>query len=165
MAESKVLQHDGAIITWKASAGTELLTLTSLATLAGRQGGYHDFGTAARARRFAWRAKIVPGATRVVGEVVRIYFTTGDGTVYDNDDGTGDIAVSSIDKLRNVLQIGAIIIDENAAVPMGASGEFEMSARWGAPIVWNASANSLSATAGDFLFELTEVPDAVQAQA
>ncbi len=159
---NKVLQHDESQISWKSSGGTEAFTPTSLASAAGRQGAYHDFGTAARSRLYAWRAVIKPGATRVVGEIVRIYFITSDGTNPDNDDGTGDIAVSAADKLRNLDQIGAIIIDENAAVAMVAHGFLEVPHRYGAPAFWNASANSLSATAGDFGFFMTPVPDEIQ---
>jgi len=165
MAQSLVYQDEEAAVTWLSTGGTEAFTPTSLGAAAGRQGAHHDFGAGARARRFAWRAWIKPGATRVVGEIIRIYLKTSDGTRHDNDDGTGDIAVSSVDKLRNLLQIGAIVIDENAAVEMVGSGEVEISARYAAPIFWNATANSLSATAGDFGFSLTPVPDAVQAQA
>jgi hypothetical protein len=104
----------------------------------------------------------VPGATRVVGEAVRVYLKTSDGTSPDNDDGTGDIAVSAADKLRNLRQIGAIVIDENAAVPMVASGFIEVAARYVAPLFWNGTANSLSATAADFGFSLTPVPDEAQ---
>jgi hypothetical protein len=159
---NKAYQHDESAITWRSSTGTELLTCTSLGAAAGRQGAHHDFGTAARARRFAWRAWIVPGATRVVGQLVTVYFKTSDGTNHDNDDGTGDIAVSAADKTRNLMVLGSIQIDENAAVPMVASGEFEMSHRYGAPVMWNGTANSLSATALDFGFSLTPVPDEIQ---
>lgn len=156
---SKTYQHDETAITWKSSAGTEAFTPTSLGSAAGRQGAYHDFGTAARPRRFAWRAWIKPGATRVVGERIEVYFITSDGTNPDNDDGTTDIAVSAQDKLRNLSVLGVMQIDENAAVPMVISGEIELSHRYGAPAFWNASANSLSGTAGDFGFQLTPVPD------
>lgn len=159
---NKVYQHDETAVTWKASGGTEAFTPTSLTTSTGRQGAHHDFGTAARARRFAWRAWIVPGATRVVGERVDIYLKTSDGTSPDNDDGTGDIAVSASDKLRNLRAIGVIQIDENAAVPMAASGEIEMSHRYAAPVFWNSTANTLSGTAADFGFSMTPVPDEVQ---
>lgn len=162
MAATKILQHDESAITWLASGGTEAFTPTSLATQAGRQGAHHDFGTSARSRLFAWRAWIKPGGTRVVGESVRVYFKTSDGTHHDNDDGTGDIALSAADKLRNLRQLGAIVIDENAAVEMVASGFIELPARYGAPLFFNASANTLSSTAADFGFSLTPVPDEVQ---
>ncbi len=149
-------------ITWLSTGGTEAFTPTTLGSAAGRQGAHHDFGTASAARRFAWRAWIKPGGTRVVGEVVEIYWKTSDGTHPDNDDGTGDIAVSSADKLRNLVPIGFIQIDENAAVEMVASGVLEHLHRYGAPVFWNRTANALSTTASDFGFSLTPVPDEVQ---
>jgi len=154
--------NEAAAITWKSSGGTAAFTPTSLASAAGRQGAYYDLTTAARALSYAWRGWIKPGGTRVVGEVVQIYLATGDGTIYDNDDGTGDIAVSSVDKLRNIQQIGSIVIDENAAVPMSASGFVDLPQRYVAPFFWNATANALSSTAGDFGFSLTPVPLEIQ---
>lgn len=166
MAESLGYMHQtGSAITWAASGATESWTPTSLASAAGRQGAYHDMGTAARSRRFHWRCWLKPGATRVTDEVVRVYLLTGDGTHYDNDDGTGDIAVSALLKLRNCHQLDVILIDENAAVEMSASGTVEIDARYVAPAIWNSTSNSLSATAGDFGFSLTPVPDAIQAEA
>jgi hypothetical protein len=159
---NKIYQHDESAITWLASGGTEAFTPTSLATASGRQGAHHDFGTSARPRLFAWRAWIKPGGTRVVGESVRVYLKTSDGTRHDNDDGTGDIGLSSGDKLRNVRQLGAIVIDENAAVEMVASGIVEIGARYAAPIFYNGTANTLSSTAADFGFSLTPIPDEIQ---
>lgn len=37
-------QNQGSSVTWAASGGTYLLTLTSLATNTGRKGAAHDFG-------------------------------------------------------------------------------------------------------------------------
>lgn len=159
---NKIYQHDETAITWLASGGTNAFTPTSLGSSAGRQGAYHDLTTSARSRLFAWRAWIKPGGTRVVGQQVFVYLVTSDGTSADNDDGTGDAAVSSSDKLRNLHHIGTIVIDENAAVTMVASGVVAISARYVAPVMWNATANALSSTAGDFGFSLTPVPDEVQ---
>ncbi len=159
---NKIYQHDESAIIWLSSGGTEAFTPTSLASAAGRQGAHHDFGTSARPRLFVWRAWIKPGGTRVVGEGIRIYLKTSDGTRHDNDDGTGDIAVSAADKLRNLRQLGAIQIDENAAVEMVASGIVEIGARYAAPVFWNGTANALSSTAADFGFSLTPIPDEVQ---
>lgn len=159
---SKVYQPQETAVTWASSGGTESFTPTSLGAGAGRQGAHHDFGTGSVARRFAWRAWLVPGGTRVVGEVVEIYLKSSDGTHPDNDDGTGDIAVSARDKLRNLTPIGSIMIDENAAVEMVASGVVELLHRYGAPVFWNATANTLSATASHYGFSMIPVPDESQ---
>jgi hypothetical protein len=157
---SKVYQHDETAITWKASGGSELLTLTSVAASAGRQGALHDFTTAARAREYAWRAYVKMATAPVVGEVIYIYWKTSDGTSPDNDDGTGDIAVSAEDKLKNLHgPIGAIIIDEASTTPVFvASGEIDVAHRYGSPVFWNATADALSATAADHGFVLTPIP-------
>ena len=159
---NKVYQPQETAVTWKASGGSELFTPTSLASGAGRQGAHHDFTVGSVGRRFAWRAWIVPGGTRVVGEVIEVYLKTSDGTTPDNDDGTGDIAVSAGDKRRNLRLLGVIQIDENAAVPMAVSGEVTLLHRYGAPVFWNRTANSLSSTAADFGFSMIAVPDEVQ---
>jgi hypothetical protein len=159
-----VYENEESAITWLSTGGTEqfLASGAPIASAAGRQGALHDFGVAARSRRFVWRAWIKPGTTRVVGERVELYLKTSDGSHPDNDDGTGDIAVSSSDKLRNLKPIGVIQIDENAAVEMANSGEIEISARHAGPVFWNATANSLSSTATDYGFSLTPVPDEIQ---
>lgn len=164
---NKVYINEETAITWRNTGGTELFTPTSLGAAAGRQGAMHDLGAGARSFKFAWRAFIKPGATRVVGEAMRIYIKTGSGATAgarpDNDDGTGDIAVSAEDKLKNLgSPIGTLLIDENAAVEMVKSGYVLLPHRWVAPVWWNATANSLSATAGDFGFDLTPVPFEVQ---
>jgi hypothetical protein len=160
---SKVYMTPEAAVTWRNSGGTELFTCTSLGASAGRQGALHDFGTSARARRFTWRAWLKPGATRVVDEPIFLYLKTSDGSHPDNDDGTGDIAVSAENKLKNLgPPIGVIRIDEDAAVEMAASGEIEMSHRYACPVMWNDSANALSSTAADFGFDMTPVPDEIQ---
>lgn len=162
MATSKIYMVEESTITWKSSGGTELFTPTSLATLSGRQGAYHDFGTSARAQKYKGRFWFKPGGTRVVGEAVLLYGATGDGTHYDNDDGTGDIALSAADKLRNLQPISGAQIDENAAVEMGNHFEIIISERYWAPVLYNATANTLSSTAGDFGVSLTPIPDQSQ---
>lgn len=169
MATNLVYQKHETAQTWT-SAGTTggnpaVFTPTSLGAAAGRQGYYVDLGTASRGRWFAYRAWLKPGATRVVGEYVEVGLITSDGAIADNDDGTTDIAISSADKLRNLRRLRPIVIDENAAVTMASSGHVFIEQRYVAPFFWNRSANSLSATAGDYGFSLTPVSDDIQASA
>ena len=146
-------------ITWQSSGGTNLLTLTSVAAGAGRQGAQHDFGTAARSPEFAWRAHVKMATTPVVGERIKIYWKTSDGTNPDNDDGTGDIALSSQDKLKNLMYLGAITVDEAATGPtFVASGDTYLPQRYGQPVFVNDTADALSATATDHGFTLTPTP-------
>lgn len=160
---TKVYVHEESAITWRNSGGTAVLTLTSVASGAGRQGALRDLGTAARARVYEWRAFVKFATTPVVGEVVKIYLKTSDGTNPDNDDGDTDAAVSAEDKLRNLHYIGSIVVDEASATPtFVGSKTVEINARYVAPVFWNATADALSATAADHGFNLKPVPDEIQ---
>ena len=80
------------------SANPALFSPTSLASAAGRQAQHHNFGVAAIGRRFAVRAWAKTSATSVIGETVEVYLKTSDGTHPDNDDGTADAAVGTVDR-------------------------------------------------------------------
>ena len=158
-----IYQNDAAALTGQDSGGSYAMTLNNLAAGAGRQGAVHDFDVAARAARFAWRAWFQAATTPVVGEAVEVYLKTSDGTVPDNDDGTGDIAVSAENKLRNLLLIGRIEVDEAAiGVKFARSGEVWLPQRYVMPVFWNATADNLVATNNLSGFTLTPVPLEIQ---
>lgn len=155
---SKAYALQESAITWLASGGSAVLTLTSLGAGAGRQGALYNFGASAQARLFEWRAWVKMATTPVVGETIDIYIKTSDGSHPDNDDGTGDAAVSAQDKLKNLKSIGSITIDEAATAPeFAASGYIAIYSAYAAPVYWNATADALSSTAGDHGFSLTPV--------
>jgi len=156
---SKLYQVEETAITFADSGGTVVFTPTSLATVSGRQSAQHDFGTTARAYEFAWRAYVQFATAPVVGETVDIYIKTSDGTHVDNDDGTGDAAVSSIDKLNNLHYLGSITVDEAAAnIEMVKSGVVTLRQRYAQVVFWNATVDSLTSTASEHGFILTPVP-------
>lgn len=159
MATSKAYILPETILVWKSSGGDELLTLTSVADSAGRQGALHDFGTTARSPDYAWRAWIKVTSSATVGNRIKVYWKTSDGTNPDNDDGTGDIALSAEDKLKNLEYLGAITIDEASATPVfAASGMLEHKHRHGCPVFFNEAGVALSSTAADHGFSLLPVP-------
>lgn len=171
---SKAYQIGQSDITWLASGGTETLTLTSVAAGAGRQGARHDFGviTTARAYLFDWWFFMKFATQPVVGEQIDIYWKGyhQGGTHAMNDDGNTDAALSAEDKLRNLMYLGSLIVDEATATPTtvefatGNQGDpIWIPHRYGMPVIWNATADAFSATAADHGFILT--PIAVQGQA
>ena len=85
----------------------------SIADAAGRQSAFHDQGADATARPHYWRYRIYTQlqATPTVGNSVRFLLKTSDGTHPDNDDGTGDAAISSINKLKNLVELKPVIVD------------------------------------------------------
>jgi hypothetical protein len=156
---SKAYILPGTTTTFRDSAGDVTLTLASLASAAGRQSAQHDLGSGARAFTYNWRAFVKFATAPVVGETVNIYLKTSDGTNADNDDGTGDLAVSAEDKLKNLTWIGSIVVDEaSTTAPMVASGTIAIYHRYVQVVFWNATADGLSSTAADNGFDLEPIP-------
>lgn len=160
---NKIYQIDEAATTWLDSGGSLVLTFASLGAGAGRQGAVLDLTASARSYKFYWRFWCKFATTPVLNEAIGIYMKTGDGTIYDNDDGTGDAAVSAIDKLKNLTLLKSVFVDEaTTAAIISASGYVTVKARYFIPVIWNGTADALSATAADMGFSLTPVPDQIQ---
>ncbi len=158
---TKILARREVEIVWKSTGGDQLFTPTSLANGAGHQGARHDLYGAlgAASDRYEWRLAFQLTGTPTVGDNVRVYLATWDegGGRGDNDDGTGDIAVSAEDKLRNLHWIGNVQVDEAVVVETVGSGIVTIISRYVSPVVWN-EAIAWSATATVFEFSLTPVP-------
>jgi hypothetical protein len=167
MATSKAyLAAPETAITFDAAGTTVVFTQTSLATQTGRQSAQHDFGDAARAYKYRWRAKVQFATAPVVGEAVDFYYKSAltASTVLDNDDGTGDADLSAEDKLKNLHYIGSIIVDEAVQdIEMVASGVIDIYERFIHIVCWNDTADALTATSTEHSFILT--PISIQGQA
>jgi len=166
MATSKLYYLPETKTQFLASGGDVTHTLTSLAAGAGRQSAQLDRGaeTTGHPFLFRWRFWCQFATAPVVDESIDIYIKTSDGTHLDNDDGTGDIALSAENKLKNLHYIGSMIVDEASATPeFSASGTFECYERYLNVVVWNDTADALSATAAEHGFYIEEVPHQGQA--
>ena len=168
---AKAYQIGEGDITWLDTGGDALLTLTSLAAGAGRQGARHDFGaiTTARAHLFDWVFFMQFATQPVVDESVRIYWKGYHqaGSHAMNDDGNSDAAVSAEDKLKNLIYLGALIVDEASATPEFAAfnkgDPIWLPHQFGMPVFWNETADAFSATAADHGFILTPIVPQAQA--
>ena len=135
---------------------------------AGHQSAQHDFGVAAHSALYEWKAFVQFATAPVLKEVVDIYLKTAGTDVSatahpDNDDGTGDLAVSAEDKLKNLHYIGSIVVDQaTLGIEMVASGIVEIRARAIQVVFWNATADALTTDENENGFFLTPVPDEVQ---
>ena len=102
-------------------------------------------------------------ATPAVGAQIKIYLKTSDGSHPDNDDGTGEMALSSVNKLKNLIYLGSIIVDEAAAnVEMVKSGSIEIDARYVNVVYYNATTVATTNDVDENGFILTAVPDELQ---
>jgi len=164
---TKVFAIEEANVSFAPAAATDsdvTFEVDGLGTLAGHQSAQHDFGTSARSRRFAWRAFIQFATAPVIGEVVEVYLKTSSTEGHpDNDDGTGDAALSAQDKLRNLHQIGRIQVDEAVVdIEMVGSGTVDLDHRFLQVVFFNRTADALTTDVNENGFNLTPFPDEIQ---
>ena len=147
-----------------AQAEDAIFEVDALGSAAGQQSAQLDLGTTARSRWFAWRAFVQFATNPVLGETIRIYLkTSGTGGHPDNDDGTGDLAVSAEDKLRNLHLIGEIEVDQALAdFEMVASGRVWIPDRYVQVVFWNGTADGLTTDVDENGFILTPIPAEIQ---
>jgi hypothetical protein len=118
-------------------------TTEAVANAAGRQAAYHDQGDNAAARPLAWKYEIVTqwAATPTASTILDCRLKTKDDAgVSSNDDGEGDIAVSAVAKLNNLIGLNCPVCDEAAAnIPTRSTGVIQIPQRYFCPVLWNLS--------------------------
>ena len=165
---NKVYINPEARVRWRETGGTETLTLNNLGFGAGRNGAIHDWGAAPRAGRYYFKFVVQFDTAPVLAETVRLYIREGglETSIESptNDDGTGDVALSSEDKLRNLKLVGVLQVDEAAAnIVTSIEGYFETSAQHFGPTVFNDSAaDNLDAANNISFVDIYPVPDEIQ---
>lgn len=138
----------GTAIVFGSEVGDDVAWSTeNISNGAGRQSALHDQGALSTARPVFWfyRFWTQAQATPTVGAACRLYLKTSDGTHLDNDDGTGDAAVSASDKLRNLTPLRAAICDEAAAnIEFVSKGRIVIPERYFALVLWNALGSAIT---------------------
>lgn len=139
----------GTPIVFGSEVGDDIAWSTeSIASGAGRQSALHDQGADGTARPHHWRYRFYTQcqATPSVGLAIRLLLKTSDGTHPDNDDGAGDAAVSSINKLLNLFDLRPAIVDEAAAnIEFVSTGVMLIPSRYFGVALWNASGATTTA--------------------
>lgn len=158
---NEILQKQGADITWTSAAGTEVLTLTSLADGNGRAGEEHDFGATYTAQvRISMELDF--NAAPTAGNVVDLYWSSShDGTDYDGECTGGDAAYNDENDMRRLHWVGSLVCT-NDTNPQRQSWMFFLPARFGLPVVNNQSGQVLTATGTDQMVIVTPIIDEVQ---
>ncbi len=156
-----ILQEQRTARTWMASGGDEVLTLTSLATAAGRKGDGHDWGASFAANVIVTlKTKFAVGPTS--GNVLQVWWASSpDNTDFDGGLSAGDGAASDTDIIRQCFWIGNLVAD-NTTNAQQQSWFFRMPTRYGFPIVFNNSGQALGSTAGDHKLTIVPIGDEVQ---
>jgi len=152
-----------------AQAEDAIFEVDGLGAGAGHQSASLDIGVAAVARLFEWRAFCQFATTPVLNEQVLIAIKTmgssASATAHpDNDDGTGDSAISTRNKFDHGPHfIGSIVVNEAAAnIEMVASGQIWIRARAIQVLFWNDAVDALTTDVDENGFMLTPVPAELQ---
>ena len=162
------IQESTSYLFGSEGGGEVAWTTESVANNAGRQSAFLDLGvlTTARATRFRYRFYTQFQATPTIDIVgLNLYLKTSDGTHPDNDDGTGDVAVSALSKLNNVDYLDSINVDQAAAnIEMVTHGEFDCFTRYLAFVLWNVSGAAITADAAETKLQLWAIPPYMKAE-
>jgi hypothetical protein len=151
---------DSTPITWAASGGTRLITLASLPTGAGQIGQQYAKGAGVQADRYRWRFRFKLPTIATLGRGAILYLATAHdaATAVDGDLGQVDAAVPTRDRVRNLVTVGVVQVDEvNASRFFTGSGVIDIPAAYFSPVVWNDTGVAFSATATDMALSFTPV--------
>lgn len=152
-------QTQGTTVTWTSAGGDETLDLTSLANAAGRQGDEHDFG-ATFPERVRIELTVDFASAPTAGLTMDVYWASSDdGTNYDGECTGADAAFARADCAR--LHYVGSLVASNDADPQRASWVFFLPARYGVPVIWNASGQALTATGTDQVLTVTPLVGSV----
>lgn len=147
MANEFYIKH-GSEIVFGSEVGDDVAwTIENIANAAGRQSSFYDQGAEGTARPLFWQYRIFTQAqaTPTVGNQLRCFLKTSDGSHPDNDDGTTDAAISSINKLLNLTTLHSPTVDEAAADTMFVNkGMLPIPHRYFGVAGWNAMGSSIT---------------------
>ena len=115
------------------------LTLTALATNAGRVSTQYDQGVGPWPALWEWRLHLQLTGTNVLGAAVEVYCFTSDGTNRDGEVGATDAALVT-GKRTNGKLAGLLIVDQTTTnVTMTASGTILIPTRYFSMGIWNGT--------------------------
>lgn len=174
MAANKILGARGTRVTFEASGGTVVLTLTSLAAGAGRISATHDKGAGSQEKHYIGGGLLQFATTPVAGEIIRYYLIeqiearNGGSPAFKvpGDLGSGDAAVADEDRfLAAGVLIGRLIVPPSPAADteyVSIPFDFVTRARKFQIGVWDATADALTATATEHEVYLIDVDDEIE---
>jgi len=151
-----ILQKQDTSLVWDGGAGLDL-TLAGLANGAGRQGESHDFG-ALFPQYVRVELRMVFAVNPTAGNVVEVWWASSiDGTNFDGECTGSDAAFATATKRFRLHYVGALSASADTD-PQRQSWLFALPARYGAPVIWNASGQALTATEADQVLTVTPLP-------
>jgi hypothetical protein len=165
LAVNKIYVDPETAITFGDSAQTPTVTITlsALASAAGRVSAQLDRGATARAMCYRWEGTFQLTGTNVVGATIDLYLATSNGSHVDGEVGTADAALSSVNKLLNLRFMGSVIVDQTTTnTDMTGSGTYCTSARYFSLVVYDNTTLPLKTDTATSHVTLTPIPMEIQ---
>lgn len=145
-----------------AQAEDATLTLSALASGAGRRSARFDRGAGAIASLYEWRLNWSLTGTNVLLAAAEIWIFTSDGTTADGNIGTTDAALTSGERNAGKLAGLALVTQTTTNTVMSSSGYIWVPSRYITMGVWNATTLPFQTSTTLHQLYLTPVPDQAQ---
>lgn len=168
MATSQAQINVGTGVKFNGEAGADVaFSMEGIASAAGRVSAQYDLGASPRDFLFMWHGELLMQATPTQYRTIDFYAAgayDADSTMIWGDVGASDAALGDEDQLRNLLQIGSVVIEEANTTKMVGGGRFYWPHRYISIVGFNNSSGAtINATDSNFLFFLQ--PYNIQGQA
>lgn len=150
-----IYQTQGTDVTWKASGGTHVLTLTSLANNNGRKGDSHDFGANfPQLARVDLLTKFTVAPTAL--KTIDVWWaSSADGSNFSAALAAGDGAQNDFSLPFQLHFVGSLPLLAATSAQRKVF-VFAIPSRYGFPVVMNnGTGQALSATAADHALTIT----------
>jgi hypothetical protein len=150
-----------------AQTPTRQWTLTGLPAGQGRLSAQHDRGAGAGPSLWEMRCRISLTGSNTTGQSLELYIATADGTTTSDVDGglgTADAALTAADKVRNLLFVGTLIVDQattNTTMVASFRGIY-LPQRYFSLVIWNNTVLAAEASTTKHRCEMTPVPYQMQ---
>lgn len=158
---NKIYTAAESAITFGDSSQTVVLAMQNLAANTGVIGAELDRGAGSLASRFRLRGSFQKGVAGVVGQVIRIFIFTSDGTNRDGLVGTSG-ALTENQALNAFLTLPVIVNTTSTSVRINQSFVVEIPFRYISVGVINSTTGLLLNSANACVISLTPIPDEIQ---
>jgi len=148
-------------VTFTDSTGDVAITLANLAATTGmRVSARYDRGAGSLPALHTVQVNMAFETTPVFGESVYIYISSSDGTQEDGQVGASDAAVASAYQLQNMMIVGALTVDVQAADTLMTATfhNVPILTRYFSVAVHNATADNLQNDANASSIVVTATP-------
>ncbi len=168
----EILIKDGTDLVWTSSGADHVITLTSLADAAYRQGAKGDFG-ATRGRQYAVTLQIDSDGTGADANGTAVLYmswsnsvtagTANDGGASGADAAYTGYSSNAADSAKQLMRIGTLPMHEVAdSIQRMLIGIITVPKRYGSPVVLNSSGQAFGNTATDHRIEFHPIIDESQ---